>query len=540
MIRLISILALLLLAPLAAAGEATLGEAVHSIQSDDIKRHVETLAADSFEGREAGSRGGRAAGNYIVELVKAQGLQPAGDNGTYFQWFGSEYRNILAMLPGKDPTLAQQVIVVGAHYDHVGYGNSTNSFGPTGYIHNGADDNASGTSGLLEVIEAFQTLAEPPQCSILFCFWDGEEKGLLGSKHWLQHPTIALSRVKFYLNLDMIGRLRKGRVEVSGGRTAHRLRSLITRSNEATQLMLDFDWEIKANSDHHPFYERSIPYVMLHTGLHDQYHRPQDDVELISFDGAQSVARMAFQLTWLLANEETPRTFRDLARREGPSQRRRFESPYLGRGSRLGVRWATSEAEAIDGLTVKGVVPASPASLAGVRSGDKIIAFAGLPIPTVEQFLINVQASPASTTITVEREGEESPLELPVTLNEKPSPLGIRWRGDDANPDVMFLTSVVPGSLAAASGLRTGDRIYEVNGQKFDDGHQFFDLVTDFTQPLRLVVERQGRLDTVEVDTSKLHAILGITPTAEQPPAEVAPAETAPMDEPAPTEPGSS
>lgn len=534
MTRLTSIFALLLVSSLAAAGEASLGEAVNSIQSAEIQRHLETLADDSFEGREAGSRGGRAAGNYIVEFLKAQGLKPAGDKGTYFQWFGSEYRNILAMLPGKDPQLADEVIIVGAHYDHVGYGNSTNSFGPTGYIHNGADDNASGTSGLLEVIEAYQKLAEPPQRSVLFVFWDGEEKGLLGSKYWLQHPTIDLSRVKFYINLDMIGRLRKSRVEVSGGRTSQGLRSLITRANEGTQLNLDFDWEVKANSDHHPFYERSIPFVMLHTGLHDQYHRPQDDVEFISFDGAESVARMAFQLTWLLANEETPRRFREQARREGPSQRRQFESPYLGRGSRLGIRWATQDEEATAGLTVKEVVPGSPAYDAGLRVGDKIVKFAGQPVNQVEQFLINVQAAPNETTVMVEREGEEQPLELPLTLNEKPSPLGIRWRADDANRDVMFLTAVVPGSLAAASGLLVGDRVYEANGRKFSDGNQFFNLVTDFKKPLRLVVERQGRLHTIEVDTAKLHGILGIAEGTEEPmTAEDLPEAPAPAEEPA-------
>ncbi|TWT34542.1 M20/M25/M40 family metallo-hydrolase [Blastopirellula retiformator] len=509
MTRLSSIFVLFVCSSLASAGEASLGEAVNSIQSGEIQKHLDMLADDSFEGREAGSRGGRAAGNYLVEFLKDHGLKPAGDNGTYFQWFGSEYRNILAMLPGKNPELAEQVIVVGAHYDHVGYGNSTNSFGPTGYIHNGADDNASGTSGLLEVVEAFSKLAEPPQRSVLFVFWDGEEKGLLGSKHWLQHPTIDLARVKFYINLDMIGRLRKGRVEVSGGRTSHGLRRLITSANEGTQLALDFQWEVKANSDHHPFFERSFPYVMLHTGLHDQYHRPQDDVEFISYDGVESVARMAFQLIWLLSNEELPRSFRDAARREGPSQRRQFESAYTGRRTRLGIRWAT-DSEISDGLIIKESTPGLPAYQAGVRNGDKIVKFAGLPVNDIEQFLINVQAAPNDTTITVEREGEEASLELPLTLNEKPSPLGIRWRSDEANRDLVFLTAVVPGSLAASSGLLVGDRVYEANGQQFQDGNQFFGLVTDFAKPLRLVVERQGRLHTIEVDTTKLHGILGI------------------------------
>ncbi|MFM8703368.1 MAG: M20/M25/M40 family metallo-hydrolase, partial [Planctomycetia bacterium] len=169
---------------LIAAGRAPAAErmsAAHaSIQAADASRHVHALADDSFEGREGGSRGGRAAGAYIVQAIEKLGLQPAGDNGTYDQAFGG-MRNILALLPGSDPMVAGELVVVGAHYDHVGYGNASNSYGPTGYIHNGADDNASGVAGLIEIAEAFQHMPSRPRRPILFAFWDGEEKGLLGS-----------------------------------------------------------------------------------------------------------------------------------------------------------------------------------------------------------------------------------------------------------------------------------------------------------------------------------------------------------------------
>ena len=112
------------------------------------------------------------------------------------QTFGDDYRNILLLLPGDDSHLAGELIVAGAHYDHVGYGNRQNSLGPIGRIHNGADDNASGTSVLLETIEAFARSGLKTRRSILFAFWDAEERGLVGSRYWLSHPTVPLERVK--------------------------------------------------------------------------------------------------------------------------------------------------------------------------------------------------------------------------------------------------------------------------------------------------------------------------------------------------------
>ncbi len=143
---------------------------------------------------------------------------PAAAEQGYFQDFDGASRNILGLWEGSDPALKQEVIIVGAHYDHVGYGTPSNSFGPIGRIHNGADDNASGTSGLLEIMEAIVRLEPRPRRTLLFALWDGEEKGLLGSKHWVAQPTLPLERVKLMLNMDMIGRLRDNRLEIGGSR----------------------------------------------------------------------------------------------------------------------------------------------------------------------------------------------------------------------------------------------------------------------------------------------------------------------------------
>ena len=133
-----------------------LSNAISVIGDNDLKRHVDVLADDTFEGRRAGTRGGRAAAGYLREQLLSMGLTPGGKKGQYSQPFRNDCQNLLAIVPGSDSQLSNEYILIGAHYDHVGYGSKKNSYGPTGYIHNGADDNASGTSALLEIAEALK------------------------------------------------------------------------------------------------------------------------------------------------------------------------------------------------------------------------------------------------------------------------------------------------------------------------------------------------------------------------------------------------
>jgi acetylornithine deacetylase/succinyl-diaminopimelate desuccinylase-like protein len=233
---------------------AEVAAAANSITKDEVQQFVDTLADDSFEGREAGSRGGRAAGNFLMKEFEKLGLAPAGNGATYFQDFGRSSRNVLGLVVGSDPGLKSEVIVLGAHYDHVGYGRATNSFGPVGYIHNGADDNASGVSGVLEVAEAIRLLPAPPRRTILFALWDGEEQGLLGSQHWLANPTVDRSRLVLAINMDMIGRLRQSRLEVFGTRTLPGSRRTFSQANRDLNLDIDFSWLMKSDSDHWSFF----------------------------------------------------------------------------------------------------------------------------------------------------------------------------------------------------------------------------------------------------------------------------------------------
>ena len=496
----------------AVAGDLSLSGAIETIRQADVKKHIDILADDSFEGRAAGSRGGRAAGNYLQQFFAEYGLKPAGDGGTYFQLFHGGSRNILGLLPGQAEDGAGELIVVGAHYDHVGYGNRKNSFGPFGYIHNGADDNASGTAALLEVVQALTQMKERPKHSILFVLWDGEEAGLLGSKYWVDHPTVDWKRVRLYLNLDMVGRLRPTGVEVYGTRTVPGMRQSIARANASSDLKLDFRWEMTDNSDHYTFFSRSIPTLMFHTGLHNEYHRPQDDAHLINNEGIERVARLTARTIWEQANRETFPAFRERSRNEVESHRRRFETPRSVNRSRFGIRWKNADQEPEKGLLISEVTTDGPAARAGVLPGDRLWSFAGIPFTSEAEFLAQVQAAPKEVSVELEREGEDERKVVEVELDLNPAPVGIAWTNDPAEPSSVMLTNVTPGSVAALAGLQTLDRVYEVNGRRFDDSDHFKDLVTRFDQPTKLLVDRNGHI--LEI-TLPLEVIRPLLPNAD-------------------------
>jgi len=414
-----------------------------SIQADDARRHISALADDALEGREGGSRGGRAAGSYVVSHLEKLGLEPAGDNGSYYQQFGG-MRNILALARGSDPSVANELIVVGAHYDHVGYGNSGNSYGPFGFVHNGADDNASGVAGLIEMAEAMQHLPTRPRRPILFAFWDGEEKGLLGSYHFVRvRPAIlAQMSVAFSVNLDMIGRLRGERLEVFGARTSEGLRAAVVRSNNrqgAVPLELAFDWAIEEDSDHYPFIAAGIPTVMFHTGLHDQYHRPSDDVQLINFDGIEPVTRLTLDFVNALANEPgTARSFRGQSRSESDSNKKALESPAHGDPSlattsqpnmvprqaaeaqanpatpqrpRWGIGTRADAGEPTNPVIVR-ISAGSPAAQAGLALGDRIAAIDGTDLTSQADMVARLAAAGNRVAVDVDRKGRIVRLEM--------------------------------------------------------------------------------------------------------------------------------
>jgi len=402
------------------AAEFAASAARASVRADDAKRHVAALADDALEGRAAGSRGGRAAGAYLVEEFERIGIDPAGNDGGYYQRFGT-MRNVLGMLRGSDPEASREVVVVGAHYDHVGYGTSANSYGPTGHIHNGADDNASGVAGLLEVAEACTLLPQRPRRTIVFACWDGEEVDLLGSRHFVRERPLPLAQhtVAFSINLDMIGRLREQRLEVYGSRSAVGLRRAVVQANLPTSLNLVFLWEYSEDSDHFPFLAAGVPTLMFHTGLHDEYHRPSDDTHLVNFTGIEPVASLAFETLLAVADSHQAPAFRDGCRSESETTRQQLESeapPAPPKRWGLGTR--QDEADPSAPVVVR-VSPQTPAARGGLRLGDRILAVDHQALTDQDDMVRQFADAADEVAITVERQGRM--LDLQFTFATPPA-----------------------------------------------------------------------------------------------------------------------
>jgi hypothetical protein len=270
-------------------------------------------------------------------------------------------------------------------------------------------------AGLLEVAGALEHLPQRPRRSILIAFWDGEEKGLLGSYHFLRVQPAALAGLKtvFSINLDMIGRLRGRRLEIYGARTSPGLRAAVVQANAdpavRAGLELAFDWEITDDSDHYPFIAAGIPTVMFHTGLHDQYHRPSDDVHLVNMDGIEPVARLTLGFVTMLADEPgPPRPFRQQCRAESNATKRALEAiapePVAAQRGRWGMGSRPDPGELTAPVIVR-VSPGSPAAAGGLQPGDRLVAIDGAAISSQDDMLARLRAAGTTVTLDVDRRG---------------------------------------------------------------------------------------------------------------------------------------
>jgi len=217
--------------------------------------------------------------------------------GVFFDKGRVDASNIAAKVTGSDPELKDEVVIVGAHYDHVGKDNRGRVFG-------GADDNASGTSGVVELARAFNGMSERPKRTILFILFTAEEKGLLGSRYYVKHPLFPLEDTLAMLNFDMIGRNDIDQVSLLGRYQYPKLYEVIDRANrESVNLEINFSVEeYVRQSDHFPFMRESVPALFFNSGMHDQLHRPEDTADRIKPDKAEMITRLAFLALWQIAN----------------------------------------------------------------------------------------------------------------------------------------------------------------------------------------------------------------------------------------------
>lgn len=488
-----------------AAPPSPLDAALATVSHKDLANHINTLASDTLRGRAAGSDGGRAAGSYLVQQLRRIGIQPAGIGGDYFQEFSDKgFRNIVAVLPGSDPMLKNRYIVVGAHYDHVGLGTKTTSRGGLGQIHNGADDNASGTAAVLEVAEALaatDTLARGR--SILFIFWDAEELGLLGSKHWTTHPTTPLSSIDMAVNVDMVGRLRDNQLFVYGTRTGSGLRQLAATTNAQLKRPLAFryNWDLIANSDHHPFFANGIPVLFLHTGLHEQYHRPSDDADQISYDGLATITKLMVGLTHRAACQAALPAYRQTAANESEAFRRQLESATVTAQERFGASW-DSELAQQGVIQLTRVEKDTAADEANLKKGDRLLTLSGTDITNADKFTWQLLAADTAIDIVAQRRGKKKTRQVSLQLPGAPRRLGFEWYADKAEPHSIIIRGVVPTSPAARSGLQDADRIVAIDGQSISQVPDLAELLATEPLALTLRIERLGRFKEIRLTTT--------------------------------------
>lgn len=274
-------------------------------------------------------------------------------------------RNVLFARRGGDPKLADEVVLVSAHLDHVGLGWFGSVGRAGGEVHNGADDNASGTAALLEVAEHLAA-AEPLRRTVVFAGWCAEEKGLVGSEFWCKQPTVDLGRVVANVNLDMVGRYRTGGEDdvglaVVGAPTGTGLAQAADAAAKATGTKITFTWEAWEQSDHFSLYQRKVPVLFLHTGLHPDYHKPGDDWWKVDAKGGALVARCTADLVRRLADADT-------------------RPQFVPRPPRAVLGVTMGDAEESSGASVGQVFPGLAAATAGLQTGDVIFEADGTKV----------------------------------------------------------------------------------------------------------------------------------------------------------------
>ncbi|GAA4446767.1 M20/M25/M40 family metallo-hydrolase [Ravibacter arvi] len=373
------------------------------ITPSSLQTHINVLASDSLEGRGTATTGEIKAANYIARQFQKAGLMPRGHNDTYFQPFTLSFkidgfthqqtaRNVVGLLDNG----AAATIVIGAHYDHLGTGLQSGSLAPesAGYIHNGADDNASGTAGMIELAHFLASNNIRERFNFLFIAFSAEELGLIGSKYFVENPTIPFDDIAFMINMDMIGRYNAGKgLTIGGWGTSSWWGKLIPGIARQQGIVYKPDSSGIGPSDHTSFYSKKKPVLFFFTGAHSDYHKPVDDADKINAEGTAKVLAI---ITGLIAKLDSETGIPDYLEAANPHAQASRTSFKVTLGVMPDYNFTGN------GVRIDGVSAGRPAELAGIKSGDVITRIGKTAIKDIYEYMDVLGKHEKGQTVEVE------------------------------------------------------------------------------------------------------------------------------------------
>jgi len=377
-------------------------------QHSNLQNHVRFLASDELEGRMTGSAGCNKAAEFIADEFAEIGVLPFEN---YFQYFDAptdfpsngqpknfeETQNVIGYISGKNKS--DEFIVIGAHYDHLGFGGEgSGSRVDLLEIHNGADDNASGVAALLEIAKNLVKNQRNLSRSVMFVAFSAEEIGLIGSNYFVENCPIPTENIVAMLNMDMVGRMREKTLTIDGSGTSPSWDSLIENANHG--------FVIKKNpagfgySDHASFYKKNIPVLAFHTGSHDEYNTPDDDPETLNYPDLQLIAEMMKDIVVKLSHGERIEFQESGMKIEQAGKRPKFKVKF-------GI--VPSHTFQGDGLQLDGVVDDGVAQKNGLQKGDIILQIGETEIHDIYDYMKALGKLDAGMTVEIRfvRDGED-------------------------------------------------------------------------------------------------------------------------------------
>ena len=394
-----------------------------------LMEHVEFLASPRLQGRGLGSDGIASAAQYIADRFGAIGLQPGGDSGSYFQKFSVdkgpqgtpvETVNVIGIMPGTKAQWKDQSAILSAHYDHLGLGWPDVHKGDEGKPHNGADDNASGVSVMIELAKALKASGQPSR-TLLFIAFSGEEAGLKGSSYYVEHARLPLDQIIGVINLDTVGRLGNDKVSVLGTGTASEWQHIFRGAGFVTGVESRIIPESMRSSDQMSFILKNVPAIQLFATAHSDYHRPSDSADKIDAAGLVKVASFAREGIAYLAERETPltNTIPKAMSGAGPLALAGPPPEASVQGRRVSFGTVPDFAFTGPGVRVAGVGPGTPAEKGGLKEGDILIKLDATPMTGLQAFSDFLKTAKAGQTLSVSLVRGRESLTLIVTLVER-------------------------------------------------------------------------------------------------------------------------